>query len=478
METLIQLISDEKTGRWSFAKLEKLVWYVCLEVFRQVLTQILLALDLYLLATRDRGRYRCRGMEERELVTLVGDIVIRRRAYRDTATGRHVYLLDEWLNLPPYRQISPGVEEAAILWAVKGPSYRDARDRLRELYGYQALSHESIRRRVIRCGEVLAHEEENAPSTGTVACALLGIEADGFYVTIQRRSRRRGKRKRKREVKLAVVHAGWRVRQGKKTPDYALEGKLCHLEVRDRGGEAFWERVRGRAARRYRDIDQTQVVINGDEAPWIRLGVEHFGRAIYQYDRFHIARELYQGLRGQKEKWEEARRALEANDIPALCRVLEAAITEAPDQKRREYLGKLYARIQRDGIYIVDYRVRLQAMGQEVPPTWRAMGAGESNVDKFKSRLGGRSWSDEGLEGLGHCLVALFEGRLLSSGAWQKEAAPEKEELPAGAGRLVKSVAQAVTSGIRRGHFPALDRGTDGFAVLFRELSRIPSLVI
>ncbi|MDQ0285386.1 hypothetical protein J2Z49_000479 [Desulfofundulus luciae] len=89
-------------------------------------------------------------------------------------------------------------------------------------------------------------------------------------------------------------------------------------------------------------------------------------------------------------------------------------------------LGKFYTRIQRDGTYIIDYRVRLQAMGQEVLPTWRAMGAGESNVDKSKRRLGGRSFSDEGLWGLGHCLVALLEERLLSSGAWPKEVAPEK----------------------------------------------------
>ncbi|MBU4533697.1 MAG: hypothetical protein U1D96_04830 [Eubacteriales bacterium] len=33
---------------WSFAKLEQLVWYICLEVFRYVLTQILLVLDNYL----------------------------------------------------------------------------------------------------------------------------------------------------------------------------------------------------------------------------------------------------------------------------------------------------------------------------------------------------------------------------------------------------------------------------------------------
>lgn len=57
------MISDDQTGRWSFARHEKPVWQICLEVFRQALTQILLALDLYLLATGDAGRcsslFRC-----------------------------------------------------------------------------------------------------------------------------------------------------------------------------------------------------------------------------------------------------------------------------------------------------------------------------------------------------------------------------------------------------------------------------------
>lgn len=36
-------------------------------------------------------------------------------------------------------------------------------------------------------------------------------------------------------------------------------------------------------------------------------------------------------MRGQKERWKKARRVLEANDIPALCRVLEAV--QVPKQK-------------------------------------------------------------------------------------------------------------------------------------------------
>lgn len=212
-------------------------------------------------------------------MTLVGDITIRRRAYKDRVTGKQVYLLDKCLNLQPYQQISMGVEEAAVLWAVKGPSYREARDRLKDLYGYQALSHESIRRRVLRCGEALTCKGEDVPVAIPAEGVVLGIEADGLWVSIQKK--------------------------------------------------------------------------RGDEAPWIRAGVGHFARAIYQYDRFHISRELYRSLRGQKGKWEEAKRALEANDLPALCRVLEAAVAAEENPKHREHLQNLSARVKRDGASIL-----------------------------------------------------------------------------------------------------------------------------
>jgi hypothetical protein len=52
------------------------------------------------------------------------------------------------------------------------------------------------------------------------------------------------------------------------------------------------------------------------------------------------------------------------------------------------------------------------------------------------------------------------------------------DQKPGSAGRLlVKRAVQSIATGVKRGHFPALDRGTDGFAALFRELSHVPSVV-
>jgi len=485
MEKLLSAISDESTGKWSFQKLEATLWSLCLETFRGLIQEILLLLDKNLLAMRDQQRYRIKELKERSLTTLVGEIRIKRRYYLDTETGEYVYLLDEWLGLPPYEQASPGVEEVAVLWATKGTSYRDARDRLKELYGYQVLSHETIRQRLLQTAARLkVLLEQEAEGMGLRRREALFIEADGIWVSFQKKARKRGDKK-KREVKLAVVHEGWQVRQGKKRPDYRLSECTYYVESQEKGSEAFWEKARAGLEGRYRDIDKTLIVINGDDAPWIRAGTEHFGRAIYQYDRFHITRDLRQALRGMKGRWQKVKRALDQNNIPVIQQEIEAALGEAGTEKQKERLLNLRERFARVGEFIVDYRARLKEAGYDVPPEWRGLGGGEANVNKFKNRLAkrGRSWSDNGLDGILICLKAYFERWLVPLRIWRPSEADAEtacilDQKPGSAGRLlVKRAIQSIATGVKRGHFPALDRGTDGFAALFRELSHIPSVV-
>lgn len=99
----------------------------------------------------------------------------------------------------------------------------------------------------------------------------------------------------RREVKVAVAYEGWRVRQGRgETSDYALV-RPRYISGLD-SQEGFWEQVRGAVGSDYRDVDDTMVVINGDDAAWIGAGARYFGLSLYQRDRFHVARDLRQAL--------------------------------------------------------------------------------------------------------------------------------------------------------------------------------------
>src|SRR5699024_10513127 len=62
------------------------------------------------------------------------------RKYVDRETGDRVALLDQYLQFNGSDTLSPFLTEMVVKWAVKGPSYRDARDRFYDLLGYQAMS--------------------------------------------------------------------------------------------------------------------------------------------------------------------------------------------------------------------------------------------------------------------------------------------------------------------------------------------------
>src|SRR5699024_12111109 len=82
------------------------------------------------------------------IATMFGSITVKRRRYVDRETGDRVALLDRYLQYSGSDTLSPFLTEMAVQWAVKGPSYRDARDRFIDLLGYQAMSHETIRQEV------------------------------------------------------------------------------------------------------------------------------------------------------------------------------------------------------------------------------------------------------------------------------------------------------------------------------------------
>src|SRR5690625_7407581 len=89
----------------------------------------------------------------------------------------------------------------AVNWAVKGPSYRDARDRFCDLLGYQAMSHEKIRQEVLK----VEPKDMEVPVDNQKDIDILFLEVDGLHVHKQNSKRST------REVKLGVVHEGWKI---------------------------------------------------------------------------------------------------------------------------------------------------------------------------------------------------------------------------------------------------------------------------
>lgn len=449
----------------SFEDLELLLFRLAIAIIRQALVRILEDLDKYFALVRDRNRYKAKEIEERVVDSLFGPIRFKRRYYLDLATGEGVYLLDERLKLSPYQRVSPGLAKVAVSLAAQGPSYRAARDRLEEIMGERLISHEGIRQMVLKTGDLIAKEEpeERRPKkTGIVF-----IEADGLWTGRQGKKGRR-KRHRKRESRLAVVHEGWRPRYPQ-SQEYEAIVLFKHLQ--DQGSvHQFWEEVLEKLACYY-DLEATLVVINGDGADWIRKGVEYFPLAIYQYDRFHIAREVQKALSWEESLKEQALCALRDNDLDRLQRIIDQAEEEA-DKKNKRKVQALKKLVEQDREYILDYRIRLAELGYSCEGL-RGLGSGESNVGKFKARTRGRSWSSTGLSCLANVLFALVNGKLhLYTQQLTSRVRESQEKVVSSAAQVLRKAVHRVEPAIRKGHFPCLDRGTDGYAELFRQILR------
>jgi hypothetical protein len=475
LKMISRLLEELMQEELSFEQLEESLWKASLKLFQHLMVEVLELFDKKLMENRDKERYENKETNSRTVQTLVGEVSFKRRYYRDREEERWVYLLDEALGIEEEKIISPGLLRLGVTWATKGPSYRDARDRLTDLYGAQVLSHEAIRQALLELGAACERELENriVKEDGKRTAKVLFIEADGFWTRLQK-NRKCKRENQGREVKMVVIHEGWVPRSNSKNSDYRLVNPtyICGLEE----SYDFWEHVRGVLNANYRDIDKILIVINGDGASWIREGATHFARSMYQYDRFHISRELRSALRFDPEALRKADRALVKDDIGLLSIIATEAMVGCDDMEQKKRLKSFIDLLVANQDYIVDYRVRLKRAEMSVPRDWRGLGASESNVNKFKNRIGkrGRSWSLEGLTAILTTLSRLFEGNLHKVVSRTLEEKDEwmLEHVTSGVGHVVRKT-RSDSIGARAGSLPATRNGTKGYSKLFNSLQNV-----
>jgi len=442
--------------------------------FADVLVKVLEQIDDWLAEQRDRRRFRMRDMQPRTLQTLFGvDLTFRRRRYLDRQTGKMVYLLDEVLQLPAQKQLSPALTSWALGQAVLSNSYRGAARSLEALYGHRVVSHESIRQVVLTVGKGLMEEQAKqleAPA-GSRKVRVLFLEVDGLSVPLQREGRQR-----RVEEKLLTVHEGWAPRHPA-SGEYVLVNKR-HFRTQARD---FWE-LASRFVYSLYDVDEnTVVVINGDRAEWVRQGVKYFPKAIYQVDTFHLMRELRDIFGHDSPVMRELVAAREADVTGAafIARMAEA-YAQLHDPKKRQRCRALLKDLKDMPEAVVDYRHRLRAQGIATEG-FRGLGAAESQVDTFADRVKhrGRSWSRHGLgaimevlcwrntERLKHVMQRI-EAFLIRTKASLAEVKQE-------AVRLVERVVAEGVGVLRQAHVPITEAGRTRSGGLSRLMHRVIS---
>jgi hypothetical protein len=175
--------------------------------------------------------------------------------------------------------------------------------------GYQVMSHEQIRQKVLALEKQMSQGEEVPPKPLNV----LFIEVDGksYYHTLG-------------------------------------------------AAEQFWDELSEQVYSQYQVTKDTYVVINGDAAPWIRQGVDYFPNALNVYDRFHLKKWLKEALRHHPKHLARAHQAVGHDDLSTLLSEVAQAEAKAYTPEEKQAIASLRCFLLENMEAIRDYRARLR----------------------------------------------------------------------------------------------------------------------
>lgn len=345
------------------------------------------------------------GFRERRVVTLFGDVRIRRRLYRDNK-GKGRYLLDEAMGLEKRSPLSAGMRELSALLGSYMPFGKC--EKLLGMVLPTGVSHTTVHRQIGRMTEpVLAKEEEEVvevfergkvPETGTREVTVLFLEADGVSVALQREEERRA------EVKVGIAYEGWEEFGSR----YSLKDKTVYLGLMDSG--RFWEGFSLTLAGKYNLGRVGQVVVGGDGAHWVKKGAELSG-GIYQLDRFHLRRAMLRGLGNDPGLADAVYRACTNGDVGLADSLLLRAQAQAhADKERAATISGLRSYILDNASGLADYRLKL-----EKSEGLRGLGGIEGNVNHLvasRMKKRGMSWTKRGIRRMTRLIQMQHEGQI------------------------------------------------------------------
>jgi hypothetical protein len=381
MESIEKLAAKLKVdvGNW-----EEEVFKWTYTLAQEVAKALLESMDEDLMRQRDVS-LKVVALKPHRIVTVFGDVTIRRRMYRDSS-GKHRFLLDEKMGLDKGCQVSPKVKELATFLSSYFPFQR-TEEILRSILP-TGISHSSIHRLVARVTDPYLEGEEKEleevfedgvipESEGRVVPHLF-LEADGTSVALQREEGRRA------EVKVGVAYEGW---QGVSKDRHRVTRKTVYSGIMN--GDRFWEGFSLTLAKKY-DLSQVgRVIVGGDGAPWVKNGAELLG-GIYQLDRFHLRRALHQSLDHRLAL--EVYQACIRGEIDKVDRMLTEAQQQATAEGAKE-VARLRGYLLENSFGLRDYRMEIGGEGL------RGLGTIEGNVDKLvanRMKKRGMSWTVKG----------------------------------------------------------------------------------
>ena len=302
-----EIVTEEEI---KFNNLEKKIFKFVCNFGCLIIKLILESYDRKIMKTRDRKKYRHKGLRKNTIKTVMGEVEYVRAMYEVEEEGikKRVYLLDEKLHINTEGKASENLVEKIVETVPITDSYRKAETVLKETTN-ATLSFEWIRNIVVKIGDKITKKEKEERKMldkgqlveGLKQITALFEEADGLWINLQGKDRKERleknkkkcekenkefnpKQKIKTELKLHVMYEGWK-KDDKRHPlinKQYIAGMMKPKEIK-----------KLRDARVYQQYDVEKIklrVVNGDGAKWTK-GITAKG-GIYQKDQFHIMQEI------------------------------------------------------------------------------------------------------------------------------------------------------------------------------------------
>ena len=399
----------------TFKELEKNIYAWICEIGRQFTQEFLERYDRLLMESRDKKKYRNKGLRQTTVKTVYGEVTYLRAVYEvieEDGTRHFVYLLDETLDLANVGMISTNMAELLVK-GITELSYRECAAKVSEMTG-QTISAMGVWNVIQALGEKICEEEKELTEDykkghlkGEKEVPVLFEEADGVYIKLQGKDRKNA-RQDKAEMKIGIAYDGWR----KTGPNrYALENKVVVAGFSK--AKEFHEYREAAIGRMFNLDEVSQRILNADGASWIKKVKDK--STCFQLDPFHRNKAVKEKIHHPKA-CRDILELLQTEKIEEVFRYLELyrnSLCEEGEIQDVEDLIRYYEN-NREGL------VPYQSQGLELPENpdgleYRNMGTMENHVWSVlakRMKHGHRSWSRRGGNHLAKILAKKCSGKL------------------------------------------------------------------
>ena len=399
-------LSEEESNRQfvNFSEMERNILDIVMQAGRELIRQTLEQMDVQILESRDKVRYRSKGLRSTSVVTRVGTVEYSRRVYVDMQAEddkKHcVFLLDEALAMKKIGRMSEEVC-TEIAERVCENSFRSSAEIVSEKMA-DSISHETVwnmtqemGKRKLKEIEAKAALAEQKKGTGTAETEILYEEADGIWLKLQGKDRQENGTDK--EMKVGIAYDGVLKEKCKDGFRRTLDNKTAFASFEN--ASEFESHKEGVIASVY-DMSKVKLrVRNGDGANWIQKPKGY--ECLCVLDAYHRNNKISRCVKNP-ETAKHIRELLYGRKIEELLVYLARCVQSCEEESEKEKLKELLSYYSENQNALTDYFSR----GVSIPATripgmihHANLGSMESNIYTIigKRMKGGRAcWSIEG----------------------------------------------------------------------------------